>query len=76
MASTNIFDDLPSLQPAEAMELRDDLEWFLSTEWDLNVKDSLRWWIEHKHVYPRLYKMALDYLSIPGKFFLWLRILR
>jgi hypothetical protein len=31
-----------------------------------NVKDPLRWWVDNKHVYPNLYRMALDYLSIPG----------
>ena len=31
-----------------------------------NVKDPLRWWVDNKHVYPNLYHMALDYLSIPG----------
>ena len=31
-----------------------------------NVKDPLRWWVDNKHVYPNLHRMALDYLSIPG----------
>lgn len=66
-SSTNIFDDLPSLQPPDAMEPEDELEKFLSTERDLKAKDGLRWWVERKHIYPRLYRMALDYLSIPGK---------
>ena len=71
--STNIFDDLPSLKPSEAKEPQDELEIFLSTERDLNVKDGLRWWVERKHLYPRLSRMALDYLSIPGKFVLCLQ---
>ena len=29
-----------------------------------NVKDPLKWWVKNKYVYPRLYCMALDYLSI------------
>jgi hypothetical protein len=32
-----------------------------------NVKDPLKWWVANRHVYPNLYRMALDYLSIPGK---------
>jgi hypothetical protein len=32
-----------------------------------NVKDPLKWWIANRHVYPKLHRMALDYLSIPGK---------
>lgn len=31
-----------------------------------NVKDPLKWWVTNRHVYPNLYRMALDYLSIPG----------
>jgi hypothetical protein len=27
--------------------------------------DLLMWWYERKHIYPHLYHMALDYLSIP-----------
>jgi hypothetical protein len=32
-----------------------------------NVKDPLKWWMDNKFVYPNLHRMALDYLSIPGK---------
>ena len=32
------------------------------------VKDPLLWWMNHKHVYPNLHRMALDYLSIPGTY--------
>ncbi len=32
-----------------------------------NVQDPLKWWISNKNVYPNLHRMALDYLSIPGK---------
>jgi hypothetical protein len=32
-----------------------------------NVKDPLKWWVENRYIYPNLYRMALDYLSIPGK---------
>ena len=32
-----------------------------------NVKDPLRWWVDNKTVYPRLHRMALEYLSVPGK---------
>ena len=33
-----------------------------------NVKDPFKWWVANQHVYPNLYYMALDYLSIPGRF--------
>jgi hAT family C-terminal dimerisation region len=32
-----------------------------------NVKDPLRWWYGSRFLYPTLHRMALDYLSIPGK---------
>lgn len=31
------------------------------------VKDALMWWYEREHVFPRLSRMARDYLSIPGE---------
>jgi hypothetical protein len=73
LSSSNIFDNLPALKPPEATvaALEDELAKYLSTPWDLNVKDGLRWWYDRKHLYPRLpsHRMAMDYLSIPGKFF-------
>ena len=49
---------------------------YLSTERELSVKDSLLWWYERKHIYPRLSRMAMDYLSIPGNlsFFILLEL--
>jgi len=32
------------------------------------VVDPLQWWNDNRYVYPTLYHMALDYLSIPGEF--------
>jgi hypothetical protein len=69
-SSKNIFDDLPALKGPEttATELQDELANYLSTPRDLSVKDGLRWWYDRKHLYPRLHRMAMDYLSIPGRF--------
>jgi len=69
MASSeaNIFDDLPALRAPKATKMRDEFESYLSTNRDLQVDDGLVWWHERKHIYPRLYRMAMDYLSIPGK---------
>jgi hypothetical protein len=47
--------------------LRSELDTYLGTDPE-HVTDALAWWYEHKHVYPCLHRMALDYLSIPGKF--------
>ena len=68
-SSENIFDNLPALEP-EATVPQDELDTYLSTPWELDVKDGLRLWHERKHLYPHLYRMALDYLLIPGYFFL------
>src|SRR6267154_6364970 len=35
---------------------------------DVKNEDLLRWWHEHRHVFPHLYRMALDYHTIPCKF--------
>jgi hypothetical protein len=63
--SKNIFDNLPSIQAPRPSDLRDELERFLSTDPE-HVDDVFIWWYERKHVYPRLHRMALDYLTIPG----------
>jgi hypothetical protein len=31
------------------------------------TNEPLKWWIDNKSKYPNLYRMALDYISIPGK---------
>ncbi|KAF8230286.1 hypothetical protein L208DRAFT_1282728, partial [Tricholoma matsutake] len=33
-----------------------------------HVTNALAWWYEHKHVYPHLHWMVLDYFLIPGMF--------
>jgi hypothetical protein len=65
LTSKNIFDNLPALQAPPPSELRDEFEKYLSTDPE-HVEDALLWWYEHKHVFPRLHRMALNYLSIPG----------
>jgi hypothetical protein len=37
-----------------------------------NIKDPLKWWFANCHIYPNLYCMALEYLSIPGKVFIFI----
>jgi hypothetical protein len=64
--SRNIFDNLPALAAPEAVVLHDELDRYLSTPTE-QTDNVLMWWIERCHVFPRLSRMALDYLSIPGK---------
>jgi len=48
-------------------ELRDELDRYLSTDPE-QVNDVCKWWYERKEIYPRLHRMALDYLTIPGAY--------
>jgi hypothetical protein len=61
-----MFDSLPALSAPHRSELRNELESYLATD-PTEVADALLWWFERKHIYPHLYRMALDYLSIPRK---------
>jgi hypothetical protein len=67
-STENIFDDLPALSAPPKSELRDELDRYLSTDPE-HVTDPFEWWYERRSVYPRLHRMALDYQTIPGKFF-------
>lgn len=62
--SLNIFDNLPDLAPALS-DLLDELDRYLATDVE-DVRDALMWWYERRATFPRLSRMARDYLSIPG----------
>ena len=64
--SDNMFDDLPALIAPAQTELRSELERYLSTDPE-HVTDVLAWWYKRKAIYPRLHRIALDYLTIPGE---------
>ena len=64
----NIFDELPALSAPPKSDLRDELDRYLSTDPE-HVTNALAWWYEKRLVYPRLHRMALDYLTIPGDFY-------
>jgi hypothetical protein len=54
-ATKNIFDDLPAyraVQPATVDEL---MHYTTTPPEDVSNEDILKWWYEHKHVYPTLY---------------------
>jgi hypothetical protein len=63
--SNNIFDNLPMLTSTAPIE-KDELDRYLSTETE-PIVDALHWWVEKQGVYPRLARMACDFLSIPGQ---------
>jgi len=60
-----MFDILPALSAPSPSELRDELERYLSTDPE-HITDVCAWWHEQRLEYPRLHRMALDYLTIPG----------
>lgn len=64
----NVFDSLAALAPPKPTDLRSELSRYLSTDVE-HVTDALSWWNEHRDIYPRLSRMALNYLTIPGKTF-------
>ncbi|GLB35657.1 hypothetical protein LshimejAT787_0212220 [Lyophyllum shimeji] len=63
--SGNMFDNLAALAPPKPAELRDELDRYLSTDVEA-VEDVISWWTERQAMYPRLSRMALDYLTIPA----------
>lgn len=64
----NVFDNLPAYRQVEYAKI-DELSRYLYTEIeDVKNEDLLRWWHEHRHAFPHLYRMALDYHTVPCKF--------
>lgn len=64
----NMFDSLPSLGPLRrSTAVMDELRLFLNMDPE-HVPNPVQWWYENRATYPRLYRMALDYLTIPGKY--------
>ena len=72
--SSNTFDNLESLCAPKPLDLRDDLDAYLSTDPEA-VGDVLKWWSEKSTMYPSLSRMALDYLSIPGMLYYMMSII-
>lgn len=56
---------MAAFAPPEDDELKDELARYLSTDPEY-TDDVLMWWHDHEHQYPKLSRMALDFLSIPG----------
>ncbi|KAL4264910.1 Vacuolar processing and transposase activity regulator [Pleurotus pulmonarius] len=61
----NIFDSLPALAAPITRELCDELERYLSTDLEITT-NIIQWWVEHRAMYARLSRMAIDYLTIPA----------
>lgn len=63
-----MFDKLQALAPHKPVKFRDELNAYLNSDTE-DVDNVLLWWVENRKVYPRLSRMALDYLSIPHAYF-------
>jgi hypothetical protein len=44
-----------------------ELDQYLKSARVKDVKDPLKWWFENRGSYPRLSRMARDFLMIPGE---------
>lgn len=60
-----MFDNLLRAKPA-ADEGNDEIKAYLDAKTE-DVENPIAWWQAHSDVYPRLHRMALDYLAIPGE---------
>jgi hypothetical protein len=60
----NIFDNLMDITSTPSSD--DELQRYLAADVE-DVKDGLMWWHERRSIFPRLSRMARDYLSIPGE---------
>jgi hAT family C-terminal dimerisation region len=56
---------LALLRPLQKKSELDEYLWYPVEQ----VKDPLKWWFHNYMQYPNLHIMALDYLSIPHKYF-------
>jgi len=45
----------------------DELDSYLATSLEVIAPgDAIKWWLDHRSMFPRLSRMAIDYLTIPG----------
>jgi hypothetical protein len=52
--------------PMDGIQTVNELDEYLSKPLE-KVRDPIAWWWDHRVSYPKLSKMALDYLSVPRK---------
>lgn len=65
--SGNIFNHLSAFEPPKPSDQQLELNCYLTSDIE-DVVDALEWWYKEHTTFPQLSQMALDYLSIPGKF--------
>lgn len=65
--SVNVFDDIMQFTPDDTPAIdQDELDTFLTSPCEDTNGDPLAWWMKNRARYPRLSRMALDYLSAPA----------
>jgi hypothetical protein len=62
-------------QGSDNEDERDELDSYFDAPWIGLDADPVQWWYARKAEYPRLYQLARDIMSIPGKIALHLRML-
>ena len=65
--STDIFNVFDDTAPPTLAELGDELDCYLQTPIE-HAPDAIKWWVDRRAMYPKLSRMALDYLTIPGQY--------
>jgi hAT family C-terminal dimerisation region len=60
-----MFDDMLDSPSTSTTASSVELTAYLASPVDPTVKDPVMWWWEHRFQYPRLSRMARDYLTIP-----------
>ena len=67
--SENIFDNMPDLFSGNSRRTlsNDELDLYLKAEPEA-VSNPIQWWHTRRRLFPRLSRMALDYLTIPGTY--------
>ena len=67
----NIFDNLPLRAPLKRKyaALADEITLYLRED-IVDVQNPIKWWCGKRDSYPQLSRMALDYLTIPGNYFI------
>jgi hypothetical protein len=66
--SDDEMDAVPSDDPeSEEEDVLSELDRYPATKTVKGVEDPLAWWYENRGSYPCLWRMARDYLTIPGE---------
>ena len=61
-----MFDLMDTFEIPQSSSSRNELDRYLNEDIE-DVDDALQWWYNKRSTYPNLWRMATDYLSIPGK---------